>query len=118
MFNAIMKKTFYGQFAAGTSIKASEEAVSRLKNTGIRSMMMVPIESVEYKTETEEYVIFLRINSRGGVGVGGCYSPPFLTGLLAVVDSIKPLNITILKSLDPKISRSYNERSPKYLLIS
>lgn len=42
----VMEATFYGQFAAGVTVKDAEEKAEKLKKSGIRSMLCVPIESI------------------------------------------------------------------------
>ena len=54
VFDTIMMKTFYGHFAAGVSIETSQQTVGRLKDSGIRTMLMVPIECLEFRDEQEE----------------------------------------------------------------
>ena len=45
IFDALMKWTFYGQFAAGESIETLTCNVKKLRESGVRSMLCIPIET-------------------------------------------------------------------------
>ena len=40
-----MKWTFYGQFAAGESVETLTYSVKKLRESGVRSMLCIPIET-------------------------------------------------------------------------
>ena len=44
-FDAVLRSTFYGQFAGGESMDALKETVNKLKGAGVRSMLCIPIET-------------------------------------------------------------------------
>ncbi|XP_057315607.1 hydroxyproline dehydrogenase-like isoform X2 [Hydractinia symbiolongicarpus] len=58
MMHKVMEATFYGQFAAGVTVKDAEEKAEKLKKSSIRSMLCVPIESIVNlnKNESEKTV--------------------------------------------------------------
>jgi len=45
IFDALMKWTFYGQFAAGESVETLTYSVKKLRESGVRSMLCIPIET-------------------------------------------------------------------------
>ena len=45
MFDAVLRSTFYGQFAGGESMDTLKETVNKLKEAKVRSMLCIPIET-------------------------------------------------------------------------
>ncbi|XP_065054367.1 hydroxyproline dehydrogenase-like [Rhopilema esculentum] len=45
IFDAVLRSTFYGQFAGGESMPILEKNVKKLRSAGIRSMLCIPIET-------------------------------------------------------------------------